>query len=407
MIVTDPKERDLLLHNTVGRELVIRFPDDNIEISSDNIVSESMSLTRSIIDGKELKFGGCIASQFKIKVIDVDKIQGISADLTGKNIEVSLKQTVRPLLYPSIDLYPSESLFPCGANVVYKWRIFTGKIDSALRQKNRAVREIIAYDDFYSTAKYVYEQMTDFAAYPTGVNLKVVREFMEGVINHPDDTEGVELFNDNTPLTFTLDNTRNSVRANKTTTIDVLSACAELNAAFAVMDTENKLRYIQLGGVNAQLDEEIEYYSDLEWEEYEIAPITSAKFVYGGENDNYYFYPFFTADTLSVYISDNIITKCCSNIATLVDNFFPHPYLPEDNHLFGDLLVYRPYKATLFDYWWLEPGDKISILAGTDDTQQIISYVFSVTLTGIQNIRVKINADGVKYLGKDEINVVQ
>lgn len=394
MIVTDSKTKELLLNNTVGRELVIHFPDDDIDdITGENMVSESMTLERSIIKEKEFKFGGGIAAQFTIKVI------GIETDLTGKNIEVSLNQTVRPLLYPSDDLFPSENLFPCGGTDTYKWRLFTGKIDSALRQKNRKVKEIIAYDDFYNSSRYVYDFLTSFAVYSSNANLGDLRYPLEDRLGH-DDNEGLVLFNDNTELSLTLENTKKFIQANKTTSSDVLMAYAELNAAFAVMDRYNKLKYIQLLNTGV---ETIPYYMDLEWEEYVTAPITGMQFAYGGESDQYYKLGYGSA-TPSIYISNNIITKCCSNVRGLISAFYDNV---GNNYIFNDVYKYRPYKAKLFDYWWLEPGDKVSIQTGVEDTPIINSYVFSVKLSGVHNMKVTINADGKQYLGKDEMNGIQ
>lgn len=394
MIVTDSAVKKLLINNAVSRRLVIHFPDGTVDdITSESIVSESMTLKRSINDSKELKFGGGIASQFKIKVF------GIETDITDKIIEVSLIQTVRPLLYPSEDLLPSEDLFPCGDNVEYSYRLFTGKIDSALRQKNRSIKEIIAYDDFYSDSTYVYDFMTGFATYSPNATLRSLVSSIELKIDHDEDTEDVELFNDNTALSMTLAYTKNVIQSKKTTTTNILIAYAELNAAFAVMDNYNKLKYVQLLSPDV---EEVAVYSDLEWEEFETANINYIEFPYSNKDDSnietlHYAYGF-ASDTPSRYISDNLITKCCSNISTFVKAFSNN----SNNYIFYDIYKYRPYKAVLFDYWWLEPGDKVIIHTGAEDTPTVTSYVFSVTISGIQNIKTTINANGEKYLGKDE-----
>lgn len=387
MIVTDSNTKELLLNNTVSRELVIHFPDDDIDdIKSAQIVSESMTLKRSIVKGSEFKFGGGIASQFNIKVI------GIETELADKNIEVSLQQTVRPLLYPSEDLFPTDDLFPCGGTESYEWRIFTGKIDSAKRLKNRAVKEIIAFDDLYSNSKYVYDYMTSVAIYSPTQALVNFRQVIEDRLDHSDDNEGLVLFNDETALSMTLENTQKAVKPKKTTTTDVLTAYAELNSAFLVADRFNKLSYVQLLDPSI---EEITYYKDLEWEEYDTAPITGTQFSYNGENDTYYAWGYAAT---SIYTSENLITKCCTDVATLVKQAY--------ENFKNDKCVFRPFKAVLFDYWWLEPGDKVILSTQAEDTPTVTSFVFSVILSGISNIKVTINADGKQYLGKDEMDVV-
>ena len=213
------------------------------------------------------------------------------------------------------------------------------------------------------------------------------------------DTE-VELFNDSTALSMTLENTKKAIKMNTTTTTDVLKAYAELNAAFAVMDRYNKLNYIQLLSDEV---EEIPYHSDLEWEEYETADINGIKIAYGSESEKYYSYGY-GAENPSVYsTSDNCIAKCCSDVSELVKAFNDNT---GNNYLFGNLYKYRPFKAVLFDYWWLEPGDRVDIETDAEDTPIVSSFVFNISISGIRNIKTTINADGKQYLGKEEMSDV-
>lgn len=383
MIITDTRTKELLLNNTIYRELVIHFPDDDIpDITDAQIVRESMRLKRSIIKGCEFKFGGGVASQFSIKVI------GIEADLADKKIEVSLRQTVRPLLYPSEDLFPAEDLFPCGGTQSYEWRIFTGKIDSAPRMKNRAIKEITAFDDLCSNSKFIYEFLTQLSYRTPNCELINLREIIENQLNHDGDNAELQMFNDLTSLSLNLDNVKKVIKPKKTTSTDILIAYAELNASFLVADSYNKFKYVQLLNPNV---EEITYYKDLEWEEYETAPITGSQFPYNGDS----YYGFGYAPT-SIYVSDNLLTKCCTDVSALVKNAY---------HKFKDAqCVFRPFKAVLFDYWWLEPGDKVIIHTGAKDTPTVTSFVFNITISGIHNIKVAINADGKQYIGKDEMS---
>lgn len=390
MISIEKNIKDLFLNNVVNKEVVIHFPDgDMTDITDESIVSESMSLNRSIMSDKEFKFGGGIASQFKIKVINVH------SDIKGKNIEVSLKITVRPLLYPSEELFPSEDLFPCGSTQVYEYRLFTGKIDSALRMKNRNIKEIIAYDGFYNDSLKVYDFMQRYAQYSGNSRLRGLRDSIEYKLNY--ETEE-ELINDDVAMTMTLENVKNAVKLNETTTTDVIKSYAELNAAFALMDRYNKLRYIQLLSPDI---ETIQYYYDLEWEEYETAKITGINFSYNSSDEKNYLYGY-ASETPSMYTSsDNLIANCSTDISQYVWSF-------ENNGVFKDVYKYRPFKAVLFDYWWLEPGDKVVIETGAtaDDVTAVTSFVFSVSISGIKNMKITINADGEQYLGKEEANAV-
>ena len=94
--------------NIIYRELEIRFPNGEAEtIKGNNIISESMTITRSICDGN-LKLGGCISTQFELQLIGIspDKVQGrkiqaVFLEYSDEHFEV---------LYPSEDLIPSDDL---------------------------------------------------------------------------------------------------------------------------------------------------------------------------------------------------------------------------------------------------------------------------------------------------------
>lgn len=130
-------------------ELIITFPDgDEQDITEDNIVSESMRLTQSICDEDYLKFGGCIASEFRIDLLNTNE-RSFTQKLAGRWISVKLIQhTISGRsIYPSSSLYPSSDLFPGYERVETVHYIFSGFIESAkLSENNMNVRTVIAYD---------------------------------------------------------------------------------------------------------------------------------------------------------------------------------------------------------------------------------------------------------------------
>ena len=153
-------------------ELIITFTDNGetdveyeADITEENVVSESMRLTQSICDEDHLKFGGCIASEFSIDLLNTDDRQ-FTQSLVGRWISVKLiRHTIsnRPI-YPSSTLYPSDNLYPGYEPDETTHYIFSGKIDSAkLNQNDMNVRTIIAYDALAilhatDTTNYVYER---------------------------------------------------------------------------------------------------------------------------------------------------------------------------------------------------------------------------------------------------------
>lgn len=102
------------IENLIENTLTIIFPDGDFEdITEANIASESMSLKQSICDESKLRFGGCIASEFDIDLVN-SADRTFTADLVGKWISVKLTQRFHSgeNLLPSEKLFPSVHIFP-------------------------------------------------------------------------------------------------------------------------------------------------------------------------------------------------------------------------------------------------------------------------------------------------------
>ena len=139
-----------IINHLIENEIEISFPDnDEATITQANIVSESMTLKQSICDSAELRFGGCIASEFNIKLMNTPERQ-FSSQLVGKWISVKITQHYSDpdeLIYPSGSLYPSDSLYPGYALGSQSFYIFSGYIDSAPVDKaDKNIFNIVAYD---------------------------------------------------------------------------------------------------------------------------------------------------------------------------------------------------------------------------------------------------------------------
>ena len=150
-------------------EILITFSDNEDEgvtpiaaITSDNIVSESLNLRQSICDNEALTFGGCIASELSIKLLNTAERQ-FTTELTGRWINVQITQYYAEpddIVYPSATLYPSNTLYP-GTQVRNKaFYVFSGYIDSATIDKtDKNVINVKAYDFL---AKLHQQDATDF-----------------------------------------------------------------------------------------------------------------------------------------------------------------------------------------------------------------------------------------------------
>ena len=412
MIVLDEQIKPLLLENGIHREIIIRFPNategEISEIGSSNIIADSFELKHSICDEKEFVLGGCIAGQLAIQVV------GIEQALNNKRINVFIRQTYSTGdLLPSDTLYPSDDLFPSPQKATIEMQIFSGTIDSSLRQKNRSIKEIIAYDDMYLMSQT--KCVTWFKGYAQYSGTKTLRQLLYTALDKFDiwmgnnDTEtSVDFtgFNDSVALTMTAD-LAESVAKDSMVILDIIKAYAELNASFAVIDRFGKLKFITLFSCptsastdKKDVDEAIDSYADLTFEEYTTQPINRIRFKYN-KSQNFDYGS--SATKQSWYISDNLITSCCTDISDLVKNFFQKNDYGTLNYIFYDLYTYRPFTADVFARWWLEPGDKVKIKTGYDDTKTVESFVFERTIKGINGMRVTLKAQGTEFIGKDEI----
>lgn len=397
--------KPLLLENSIHREIIIRFPNaaegEISEIGSSNIIAESFELKHSICDEKEFVLGGCIAGQLTIQVV------GIEQALNNKRINVFIRQTYSTGdLLPSDTLYPSDDLFPGPQKATIETQIFSGTIDSSLRQKNRSVKEIIAYDDMYLMSQTKCATwFTDYVMHTVTKQDTPLKSLATILIENFENVGTKAIgrnFNDEKILKMNYDTVKSVVKDNMVVT-DLLKAYCELNACFAIINVNGNLVFRKLYKKTSSatekkpVDEEINAYADLSFEEYTTRPINRIRFKYNKDLNFDYGH---SATRQSWYVSDNIITSCCSDVGELVTAFNDNK---GNNYIFNDLYSYRPFSADVFARWWLEPGDKVKIKTGYDDTETVESFVFERTIKGINGMRVTLKAQGTEFIGKDEI----
>lgn len=151
-----------IINHLIKNKIEIYFPDGDVEpIAEGNIVSESLTLKQSICDGEALTFGGCVASELNIKLINTAERQ-FSNELADKWISVKMTQYFADpdeLVYPSDTLFPSGGIYPGTVTGERSFWIFSGYIDSATVDKNdKNVFNVTAYD---ALAKAYEEDATD------------------------------------------------------------------------------------------------------------------------------------------------------------------------------------------------------------------------------------------------------
>ena len=387
---------DKLKTNTLYNTITLHSPDGSFEdITGESIVLDSFSLEQEITE-KELKFGGCIASEMSVKLIDYD-----CSALIGKTVQVTIRATyLESELYPSDDLYPSKTLILPAETGTVECPVFYGKIQSAQRdKKQRNITEITAYDAFYDISKvdmslwFAGKEAEDgtftygWAHYEKGQTF----QYLYTALYDKWEDYGVKsvlytpyLDISSLPLNFDDDCVEKVIK--DITLTDLIQAYTELTLSFAVIEPKyGYLKFLSLYGSKSV--DTVDSYKDLSFEDYELSPINMYQTKYankkvfkkGNNNDN------------SWYISDNILMRCRTTAGDIAEKY-------NFKNLFGDNHKYRPTKIKLFSYWWIEVGDKYTIQTPFADLPTIETFAFNKKMSGFTTT---LTSKGEKRLGKE------
>lgn len=410
-------------NGTVKNEIIIYIPVEGSEnphqIRNDEIVSDSMKLTQSICDDSDLRFGGCIASEFEIETT-------VDVDLTGRNIHVYLYQEAIMPTYPSEDTYPtadsSEIIATYPGHTVYKGYggssigIFSGYIFNCKRSKNGIIRKIIAYDDMFwrgnvdCTAWYkaLYRDHAQNGAITMGFLRKAIETEM-----------GVRLQNAN--IALPADDMPVYMIEGTVTFIELLRQICEFNGCFAFINSAGRLEYKTIkssnyvDGVN-NIFENYDHYEDVETEDFKkLQTLFDGLSILTDENNLHY-----PADLVipatenNMYVINNELTKTGytlqsmgvavgamadpnSIVSKIADNFVTaEPYTP--------ITLKVDYRS------WVEVGDKIRVpiykysLNNTRQCEYVTSLVLSRTISGLPYLKDEITANGENYDHDDYID---
>ena len=427
----DSSTKNFIINNLVNNVLEITVYNEQdvpyMTITEENIVSESMVLKQSICDESDLKFGGCIASEFNIDLINTES-RVFSNDLAGKQIIAVLKQTFTTdtWLYPKSNLYPSSKLYPGKINDSKLWYLFRGRIDSAERdQNNKNIRHIVAYDAFATmyqmdATNILYDCLKNSAKFGTILKSCVPIKISDNV----DDILNTVIINENIGLTLNDMPIFNDDWLNSNETIskgDIVRMCCEMIGGFGVIvqtKTSAVFDIIFFNGSNEYGPnfETYDFYEELYNEEYVTSGYNYFVYPIGGNDRNEKTHKVEldtgTTSTERVYdLSDNILcwqkydgtgypSSSNTTILNLISSFSgTKMFVPR----------YTPLSAKLDGRLWVECGDRFRIVINQTDTEgnyvydedgnvlteKVKSYVLSRTLTGIKALTDEIEAKGV------------
>jgi len=431
-----------IINHLIENEITITFLDNSLApITQENIVSESMTLKQSVCDGEELRFGGCIASEFSIRLMNTPQRQ-FNKLIEGKWISVKITQRYAApdaAIYPANDRYPSNSLYP-GITVGEKeFYIFSGYIDSATVDKtDKNFFDVVAYDAlaklyetdatdyFYRSVKTIM-QLTSLISY-IGQRMEVDRFRYTHITNEAYTTPELSTEVGN----FNAKNTEWLNRKDRVSYGALLRQICEVLGVFGVV-LPNEGKGIFTMRKLTGTPEVYRFYEKLEAEEFQATGYTDFQFNVSGDDR--------TGKSVTavgglsdrndsaidkVYdFSDNILIMQPYAGSSSGRTSSAFDYLINRTSIGTRLAMnaestahsgqcaysdFQPLSATLDGRLWVSVGDPIEILVSMTDVngdyildengniqkETVKTYLLSRTLTGIQALTDQIEAKGLR-----------
>ncbi len=383
--------------DTITKHLSLYFPEIDKEISGEPIHQESMHLSESLVDSESIEFVGCISSKFKIRV------QNFTDDLKGRKIIVRIWT----------DGTEDEPI-----------TLFNGIVDSSIRQSNRRVNEITAYDELYTKGNTEVAAWYKSLIFP--ITLKNLRDSLFNFIG----LEQVETRLPNDGVTIQKQYDPNTLQA-----LAVIKAICQINGACGIVNREGKFDYRILGdivqtsypsetlfpsnelfpsdrdvaeAVAARIADDIgaeyfSFYEEVQWEEYEVKPIDKvtirqseddAGVTYGYGKNNY----IIQGNIFTYGLSGAELRSIAGNVYNSIGGFAYHPFDSKNNGL--PFLECGLDAVSYYVINWEETiRNENSRTRSTGDIvyEQKPFYILNRELTGIQALKDSYSAKGEEY----------
>lgn len=374
--------------NSVTKLVTLQFPELNTSVGMGQIYYESLRLSESLIEKNSMEFVGCIASKFKIRV------NGLKQDIKGRRLTVTIateNTTDEPVT------------------------IFNGIVDSAVKQSNKQIKEIVAYDELYTKGNTEVSAWYKSLKFP--ITLKDLRDSLFGYIGITQ--VGTDLPNDDITIQKQYD--PNSLQA-----LAVIKAICQINGAMGIINRDNKFEYRILGDIDdvpypsellfpsdnlfpaspdvalaaaertaRDIDAEVfSFYKKVEYEEYEVKPIdkvtirqteNDAGVTYGTGTNNY----IIQGNMFTYGLPNATLITIAQRIYDSIGGFSYYPFTSDNNGL--PFLECGLDAATYYmiDYEESTPDNTVY--------KQQSYYILNRELSGIQNLRDTYSAKGEEY----------
>ena len=328
MINVTTQTKNAFLANSVGKHLVVSFPDISLTFTDDDIVSESMALTQIIEKSGLLTFKGCNASKFELSLLDFEQ------DVRGERVTVSIQ----------------------AGNTEYI-TIFDGIVDEQNNQNHEdATVKIVAYDKLYTVGEI------DVTAWYAGLTFPMtVKQFRDSFFNHIGlAQETVSLPCDNLTMS------RMTSADVQLTAKYVMQSICQTNARFGLL-REGIFSYIKLStNVTTELSEN--QFINVDYDPYLMEPITKVSVL----DDS--------GVTEETYGSGNNVLKIEGNmVAYAVDRALCAELIYDE--VSG--LTMNSARLNLIGLPFMECGDYVELSTAKND---IGMFILSRTLKGIQGL---------------------
>lgn|GEM_PF-4222794 len=344
-----------------------------ITIKNANIVSEEMSLEKSLCSETNLRYGRCEAACFKVRIADINH------DFTGEWLTVTqdvVTDSEGYLLTQNGQYLLTEDGFKIKlkneqideASATYgRFRVHSDKPSN-----DRRWRDLTCYDIMYDILNADVISWYNGLTFP--MTLKNLRDSFFTYLGITQET--TTLINDSfvTPGGFSVSGSLSG----KT----VIESICELNGVFGQITGDGKFQYVSLSSPPTLT---LDYYVDGtgSYEDYVTEAITGIN-AKGTTDDVGTIVG--TSTNLYIINGNPLIygTEGTQGLTTALNNLLQHIMSVQ----------YRPFGVTTYGNPMLPLGTKLTI---NTKNQIIVSYVVKKTLNGIQSLKDTLSATGEKH----------
>lgn len=396
MNVSD-KVKNQYQSNSIHKILSLYFPEINLQINNADVHGESMKLKESILSGNSMEFVGCNASVFRIKV------EGLSEDVKGKHIEVKI----------ATDETEEEPV-----------TLFNGIVDSAMKQSNKQIKEIVAYDELYTKGNIDVASWYKSLTFP--ITLKDLRDSLFSYIG----LTQVETVLPNDSVSINRQYDPNTLQA-----LSVIKAVCQINGAFGIINREGNFEYrilaqniqtvpypsltlfpstdlfpanpdIAMAAAEKYAEsveaEHFSFYKTVNYEEFEVKPVdkltirqseNDAGVSYGSGTNNY----IVQGNMFTYGLSKDVLLTIAKNIYGNVKGFAYHPFTSDNNGLPFLECGVDAVSYMMIDYEATYAAQRSRSGAVEPVYRQQAFYILNRELSGIQALRDSYGASGEEY----------